>query len=52
VTAAQRQAWERAREQLQQTFKAVEQAFGRQVSAELRDVRRDVARLDRKLSPK
>ena len=44
-----RRAWEAARAQLSAAVKAVEQAFGRQVSAEVRDLRRDLLRLDRRL---
>jgi hypothetical protein len=52
VTAAERQrAWEEWRSQLQQAAAETERLFGREVSRELRDLRRDLARLDRKLAP-
>jgi len=52
VTAAERRAWQEARDQLQRAAAEVERLFPRMVSTELRDVRRDLARLDRKLAPK
>jgi hypothetical protein len=55
TTAAQlrrQRVWQRQRVLLRKAVEELERIFGQALSRELRDLRRDLARLDRRLAPK